>query len=200
MSDGIMLGLALLVLLALGSDEPTTETAAETYDVEKPTTIVIDGVPSRADLEQLVVFCCSNVGATPAVLAAHCDIETDGWDAGAANLAGGDDARGGAYGIPQITLRTARAIDDQVRTNWAEIDPGRTGKSLLANPALAILLAANLVAENEARVRRAGGRIQDVASLYNSGRFYAEAPSSTRAYVEKFMRAYEARVGSRAWS
>jgi hypothetical protein len=200
MSDGIILGVALLLLLALGSDEPTQAAPPVESDVEKPTTVRIASEYSRDELEQLVVTCCAAVGASASVLAAHCDIETAGWDASAANLVGGDGARGGAYGIPQITLRTARAVDDRVGTNWQELDPGRTGDSLLAHPELAILLAAHLVAENEARVRRAGGTVQDVASLYNSGRFLREAPSSTRAYVEKFMRAYEARVGSRAWS
>lgn len=176
------------------NETPAGEEAAMPGPELKPTSY------GRVQLEQLAVDCAIVQGATPAVLLAHCDIETYNWDYRATNLTGGDMRRGGAYGCPQITLRTARTLDDRIRTSWSDIDPARGGAALLDYPELAFALAAAAVAENESRVRADGGSISDVAALYNSGRYYAAAPSSTHAYVQKFLKAYELRTGSREWS
>lgn len=158
------------------------------------------GPLSRSELERLAVKQAQESGATPAVLLAVCDIETANWDQRATNLAGGDGARGGAWGCPQITLQTARTLDDRDPTAWRDIDPLRGGEALLDYPELALELAAAVVAEAEERARGRNGTLQDVASYYNSGRNYDAAPTTTRNnYVPKFLAAYAKRAAGR-WS
>lgn len=194
-------GLILWWMLAdRETDDGPADAASPSVDESTPPADTAMRSYTRKDLEGIAIESAIAQGATPAILLAHCDIETAGWDSQAANLTGGDMKRGGAYGCPQITLRTARAVDDRIRTAWRDVDPERGGRALLDHPELALVLAAAVVAENESRTRADGGRLADVASLYNSGKPFAAAPATTKAYVDRFLRAYERRTGSREWS
>lgn len=94
------------------------------------------------------------------------------FDPNAMNLTGGDLARGGAFGLGQMTMRTARSLSF---TGTAQdlLDP-RTNLELVAK-----LHRANGAPNADPR---------DVFSRYNSGKSLARAPEVTRLnYVPKVM-------------
>lgn len=79
-------------------------------------------------------------------------------------LTGGDGLRGGAYGLCQVTLKTAKGL-------------GFVGPvELLLKPEVNADLAAKLVAQLHKRYTQ----LADVAAAYNSGKPYAKAPQVTR--------------------
>ena len=151
---------------------------------------------SRAELEAL----CDRIarersGTEPRVLASFVDVESN-WQVDALNAS---DAGGGAWGLCQITERTALAMDDLHPTAWGALDPIRAPFVLTAHPEINLQLAASLIAEN---AKRCGGPplslrwLQDLAALYNSGRTYDNAPAVTRnTYVPRFLRAFQRRGG-----
>lgn len=154
------------------------------------------GSPARRQLEQLATETALAWGIEPAVLLATVDVES-AWDPNAQNHGPGDDARGGAWGLAQLTVTTALAVDDGVGA-WAD-EAGRREPKRLLEPQLNLTLACALITENGTRSTAPMGSetwYQDLASLYNSGKPYAQAPSSTRTtYVPRFMRALERRKG-----
>ena len=102
------------------------------------------------------------------------------FDPNAAVLTGGDGARGGAFGLCQMTLKTALSLDK-----------GATSGRLL-DARYNAELAAKLCLENWKRFQ---GRIEDVISAYNSGKPFFRAPESTKLLyvpsVQKYMKQYE---------
>lgn len=82
----------------------------------------------------------------------------------ARNNIGGDKARGGAWGLFQVTLGTAQGL------GYRGDGPG------LLDPVVNADYAARLVAE----LRNQWHSLQDVAAAYNSGKAYALAPATTR--------------------
>ena len=92
-----------------------------------------------------------------------------GFDPHAVNNTRGDAARGGAWGICQMTLLTARAL-------------GFKGKPQdLLDPAICAQYAAMLVKDD---MRRVGHNFLDVAACYNGGRAYAHASPRARKYAD----------------
>ena len=117
----------------------------------------------KAGLESIARGAASDAGIEPALLLAIVDTES-GWRQSATNLTGGDLARGGAYGLAQMTLRTAQGIDS-----------GATPERLL-EPAYNLSLAAQLLGKLWGQY----GNDADTVSAYNSGKPVATAPISTR--------------------
>lgn len=115
-----------------------------------------------------------NAGVDPAIFLGIIEVES-GWNPRATNLSGPDAARGGAFGLTQMTLRTARAFE-----------PSITGDELL-DPNTNLRIAGLLLAEN---ARRGSPMWPDVAAMWNSGRRFDEAPEVTRyKYVPKVLAA-----------
>jgi soluble lytic murein transglycosylase-like protein len=84
---------------------------------------------------------------------------------------GPDEARGGAYGLCQLTLKTARAL-------------GFKGEpSGLLYPDTNAEYAAILAAQNAKRLGTFA--ILDLAAAHNSGKSYAHAPHVSQEYAQK---------------
>lgn len=102
------------------------------------------------------------------------------WDPDATVLTGGDGRRGGAYGLCQMTLKTAGGLDR-----------GATPARLMS-PEYNCKLAAKLCRENWDRAK---GRLVDVLSRYNSGKDFFHAPETTKLVyvpgVTRFMAEYK---------
>lgn len=92
--------------------------------------------------------------------------------AGACNNSGGDAARGGSWGLCQVSLQTARALGFE------------GGPQHLLDPATNARLAAQLCSQLAARF---GSNLIDVAAAYNSGKSYQHAPESARDYAERVL-------------
>lgn len=153
----------------------------------------------RTDLE-LAGAAAVERAADVRLLLATVDTES-GWNTAAVNDGPGDAARGGAWGLCQLTYRTACEVDDQNGRWWATNYPGRPANSLLI-PWPNLRLAADLVRELQQRVEAAGFVPQseqwaaNVASLYNSGKLLDQAPASTRdAHVPRFLRNWRKYAG-----
>lgn len=95
---------------------------------------------------------------------------------------GGDGKRGGAWGMFQMTLKTARG-EGFAGEPESLLDP-------VTNCDIAMRFVAGLM-------RRHGDDLRDVASAYNSGKSFAKAPASTRLthvpHVLEAARRYAAR-------
>lgn len=96
------------------------------------------------------------------------------FDPQAQALAGGDGRRGGSFGLCQVSLKTAAG------------EFGYTGDGEgLKDPVLNAQFAARLC---KILTHRVGNDLKDIASAYNSGRPYADAPQSTREiYVPRVL-------------
>lgn len=115
-------------------------------------------------------------GVDPAIFLGIIEIES-GWQEDAVNNTGGDAARGGAYGLTQMTLTTARAFVPDITPH--ELLDARTNLRVAG-----MLLEANAKRSRDWR---------DVAAMWNSGRTFDGAPSSTRdVYVPKVLEAANA--------
>lgn len=155
---------------------------------------------TRDELEALATRLAREEGLPDAVpFLALIDTESDDWNPLAKNCAGGDGERGCSWGPAQITLLTAREMDDRKPTAWREIDPARGGATLL-DPEIGLRLAARYfaggyeIAKKENPVRVWG----DAAARYNAGwaRGLDRAPASTRdTYVPRFERNLSRRLG-----
>lgn len=131
------------------------------------------GPMSRAQLEQLVKDAAARAGVPAGVMEAIVDIESS-WNPSASNRTGGDEARGGAFGLTQLTLKTAQAFD------------GRVTPADLLDPEKHLVIAAKLMADNARRSRDP----KDLASMWNSGKVFDKAPEVTREkYVPRFLAA-----------
>lgn len=103
------------------------------------------------------------------------------FDPDAVNMTGGDLARGGAFGMFQMTFKTAAAL------GYKGAPEGL--KDFETNLSYALKLAR----QNAERAEK----LDDMASLYNSGKKYYDAPAVTRTmYVPAIKSAYEA---AKAW-
>lgn len=129
----------------------------------------------KAAIAQLIKAAAAQFGVDPMQMAAIVQVESS-WNPAATNLSGPDGARGGAWGLSQITLQTAKAY-------------GFTGSGEdLLDPATSI--------EWTARILAAGGppvTIQDAGAWWNAGKkhFYdlnAESPTASD-YVPKLVAA-----------
>jgi soluble lytic murein transglycosylase-like protein len=126
------------------------------------------------DLVQLAVQTAQGAGVDPAVFLGIIQVESR-WNPSATNLVGPDAARGGAYGLTQLTLKTARALE-----------PSITPEQLL-DPVTNLRVAGLLLKDNR---RRGGALWPDVAAMWNSGRRFDAAPESTRYdYVPRVLAA-----------
>lgn len=135
---------------------------------------------SRADLERLVRAAASTAGVDYATLAAIVEIESR-WRPDARNETGTDAARGGAYGLTQMTLRTAQALR-----------PG-TSREYLLTPEGNLDVAAQLMRDNARRSRDP----KDLAAMWNSGKVFDKAPEVTReTYVPRFLSARAKYMGA----
>lgn len=103
-------------------------------------------------------------GVEPAMLRAIVRTESN-WDPNAVNDTGGDAARGGAYGLGQMTLKTALGLDSTATA------------ARLLEPLYNLDICAKLIAANMAL----GPSDVDVICRYNSGKSWANAPTFTRA-------------------
>lgn len=123
-------------------------------------------------LFRMAVQTAQRAGVDPAVFLGIIEVES-AWDPRATNLVGADAARGGAFGLTQLTLKTARAFV-----------PTITGDELL-DPATNLQIAGMLLEENR---RRSSPMWEDVAAMWNSGRPNDAAPEKTRyGYVPKVL-------------
>ena len=131
--------------------------------------------PRRGDtMFDYAVETARAAGVDPAVFLGIIEVESR-WKPDATNLVGPDGARGGAFGLTQMTLRTARALR-----------PGITGDELL-DWKTNLDVAGLLLAEN---ARRISPLWPDVAAAWNSGRSFDTAPEVTRYdYVPKVLAA-----------
>ncbi len=152
--DALILGAAVVVLVMLSRRPAAASSGDPTF--------------------RLAVDTALSAGVDPAILLGIIKVESN-WNPGATNLVGPDGARGGAYGLTQMTLRTARAFDPDV-----------TGEQLL-DPVTNLRFAGLLLADNRSR---AGADWRDVAAMWNSGRPFDQAPEVTRyRYVPKVLEA-----------
>lgn len=128
---------------------------------------------SKGDpLFQMAVETAQRAGVDPAVFLGIIEVES-GWNPRATNLVGPDAARGGAFGLTQLTLQTARAFV-----------PSITGDELL-DPVTNLQIAGMLLEENR---RRSSPMWEDVAAMWNSGKPNDRAPEKTRySYVPKVL-------------
>jgi soluble lytic murein transglycosylase-like protein len=160
--DSLILGGAALVLILMARKRA----AAATSTGEK------------ADPNfDLAVRTAQDAGIDPAILLGIIKVES-AWNPNATNLVGSDAARGGAFGLVQMTLRTARGFDPDV-----------TGEQLL-DPVTNLRFAGLLLAEIR---QRFGADWRDVAAAWNSGKAFDYAPEVTRyKYVPKVLAAANA--------
>lgn len=139
----------------------------------------------------IVALAFKNAGLDPAFGCAIARQESN-WNPNATASNPKDIARGGAYGLCQMTLKTAQGL------GHANITPEQ-----LLDPAINASVAAELCAENVRRLTVAPGQTYslaalyaDLAAMYNSGRPLARAPYVTATnYVPrvlKFMADYSA--------
>jgi hypothetical protein len=145
------------------------------------------------ELEELAARIAVERGAAPRLMLATIDTES-AWNVQATNLGPGDAERGGAWGLTQLTYRTAVDVDDKNGGEWSRAYPGRPAATLL-DPQLNLELAAALMRECANRSRAAGAAVgsleeaRNVAALWNSGRLYDDAPTVTRdVHVPRFVR------------
>lgn len=134
------------------------------------------------DVRELARNVAIRAGVDPNVWLAMITVESN-WNPDAVNQGPGDAARGGAWGLSQITVKTAQAVE-----------PGITGPELL-DVDTHLRVAEALLTDIAARALVA----EDVPSLWNSGRRLDSAPDSTRyIYVPKVMRLAKAEAEARS--
>ena len=99
------------------------------------------------------------------------------WNPAARSNMRGDLLRGGAYGLAQVTMRTAEAMGYHLT------------EAQLLDPAINVSLAAELCHQNSGRVHKISPHYYgDLASLYNSGKVLERAPYSTStSYVPRVL-------------
>jgi soluble lytic murein transglycosylase-like protein len=109
---------------------------------------------------------------------------------GAKNLTGGDLARGGAWGLAQMTLETAKGLVVATRSAHPDLAPilvrfDGTGPSLL-DPDLNLLLAASLLASNYRQLRAWPAAVLAYNRGVGGARTYlASNVAESNVYVQK---------------
>lgn len=130
-------------------------------------------MPDDPDVFDLAKAQAAAAGVDPAVFLGIIYVES-GWRPDAQVTTGADGARGGAYGLTQLTLRTAQAFEP-------DVTPAQ-----LLDPRVNLRIAGQLLAENA----RTSTDPRDVAAMWNSGRTFDRAPDSTKnRYVPAVLRA-----------
>lgn len=128
-----------------------------------------------SEMQQIVYDAFVAQGLPPALGLALAEQES-AFKPDASVVTGGDGARGGAWGLGQVTLKTALALDKTATT------------ARLLNPLYNAKIMALLCKEIWAQQR---GRVVDTASVYNSGKPQHRAPEVTRmVYVPKVLERY----------
>lgn len=138
-----------------------------------------------ADREKLflpiVAHAFTSHGLPPELGAAIARQESN-FAADAVVLTGGDARRGGSYGLCQMSLKTGLGMDKGC-TSGRLLDAGYNAE-----------LAARLCATNSKACK---GNVEDIISMYNSGKAFYKAPDSTKLVyvpnVMKYMELYKAR-------
>lgn len=160
-----------------------------------------DALPNtRAEWEARVRADAERIGVPPRLALAIVDTENPDWNTAAVNQGPGDRERGGAWGLFQLTARTARDTDDAHGGAWKAASPERPAADL-ADPRLALRLSLRHMrdlVDVAARLFPVGTfeHAREVASRWNSGRASALAPERTRTeYLPRFERRYRAREG-----
>lgn len=95
-------------------------------------------------------------------------------------MSGGDGARGGSYGLCQMSLATARGLGYE----------GSPSELLL--PRVNAHLAAHLVGKDR---KRFGPKLSDVSAAYNSGKPMSRAPATTREIYVPAVLAFALKFG-----
>ena len=155
----LTLAVVAVAIYFLASEGPVRRRSLDPDELEIP-----DGPDEgRIDLEALASSIARDAGVRPALFLGIIDRESR-WNANATNLSGPDARRGGAWGLTQMTLTTARAFDSSV-----------TGQELL-DPVTNLRIAGQLLADNARR----STDDRDTAAMWNSGKLFDYAPESTR--------------------
>jgi soluble lytic murein transglycosylase-like protein len=143
--------------------------AAMAVVILMPRTAKAPAVSNEEKFLPLVRRVAKEVGISEALLAATIARESN-WNPRAVNDTGGDARRGGAYGLAQMTLRTAQGLGYQ-----------GDGQGLL-DPELNVRLAARLHKANGRMLSARGdaSQLEDVVARYNSGKPFANAPTFTK--------------------
>lgn len=138
------------------------------------------------EIEQALVAAFRLYNLPPALGLAIAWVESS-FNPHAVKLTAGDGKRGGAFGMCQMTLKTAKSID-----------PEATASELI-DTAYNAKLAADLISRNARAYARIPGAsepmsdmwVKDMASMYNSGRILKKAPVSTQAYAALVWEAFQ---------
>ncbi len=125
--------------------------------------VLFAAIYRKMTLEQLADLIAAENGVEPALLKAVVKLES-AWKVSAENQTGGDLARGGAYGLGQVTLKTAQAFEPSITP------------SQLLQPDTNLRLASKVLAEGMQKF----GNADDAFAYYNSGKPFALAPESTQ--------------------
>lgn len=163
---------AILLSIGLGGLLLARKAGATSIPIPKPTSK--GPFPSGIDFwRQPIIDAAKRHNIDPYLMLATVKVESN-FRPTASNMVGGDLQRGGAYGLVQMTLLTARGLGYDGEPNG------------LLDPVVNLDLGARLHAEN---LKRAKGNLEDAISLYNSGKKYVLAPATTRSYVQKVLAA-----------
>jgi soluble lytic murein transglycosylase-like protein len=119
----------------------------------------------KMTLQELADQIAAQAGIDPAMLKAVVRLES-AWKTGAENNTGGDALRGGAWGLGQVTLRTAQAYFPSITT------------AQLLQPDLNLQIAAKVLREGLDKSPNADPA--DAFAYYNSGKLLDRAPEVTR--------------------
>lgn len=139
-----------------------------------------------ADREKLFLPIVAHAFAShglPPELGAAIARQESNFAADAVVLSGGDGKRGGSYGLCQMSLKTGLSMD-KTCTSGRLLDAGYNAE-----------LAARLCCINS---RACKGNVEDIISMYNSGKAFYKAPDSTKLVyvpnVMKYMEEYKDRA------
>jgi soluble lytic murein transglycosylase-like protein len=109
----------------------------------------------------------------PKLIAAIVTVESDFNPAAIAGEGTPDERRGGAYGLMQMTLKTAQGL------GWRGTDPAG-----LLDPGINLFWGCMLVHQLG---KRKGYTVEDIICAYNSGRPKAHAPETTLTYLGRVL-------------
>lgn len=135
-------------------------------------------------------------GVDPLLLDTIISVESN-WDPDATNLKGGDLARGGAWGLTQLTYRTALDVEANMtaagaRSLWREQGGELLPPYLLYDPDMHLDIATWHLRE---LVQRAKDRV-DVFAMWNSGKPYERAPAAAKGYADRADALYRQALGT----
>jgi soluble lytic murein transglycosylase-like protein len=135
-------------------------------------------------MQQVVADAFTNAGLPPELGLGIAKHESN-FNPNASVVTGGDAARGGSYGLCQMSLKTALSLDRAATI------------AKLHDPRYNAGLAAKLCLLNNVRAK---GVIEDVISMYNSGKPFWCAPDSTKTVyvpnVQRYMAEFKAQLAA----